>query len=109
MKLRLSKITLSFTLVGLTFALVQVGLSMLYGASDNLVTKEHISNVVQELWFTCPFVSGEIGMDSDRIPSDWALFFVTMTGLNVALYFVVGLICSILINNMRRVIADRPR
>lgn len=93
-KIKLSKVTVVFTLMGLVFALVQIGLSLSFAAADSLVTKENISGVARDLWFTCPFVIGEIGMDNDHVKSDWVLFFAMMTGLNVLLYFVVGLVCS---------------
>ena len=94
MKIKFSKVTVVFTLMGLVFALMQVVLSLSYASADSPIAKENISGVARDLWFTCPFVIGEIGMDNDHVKSDWVLFFAMMTGLNTLLYFGVGLVCS---------------
>ena len=109
MKLRIWRITLGFALVGLLFALVQVGLSLLYGASSSPVTQQHIASIGRTLLFTCPFAFGEMAMDNDKIPSDWVIFYIEMIGLNVALYSVVGLVCASIVGTLQAAWTTRPR
>jgi len=109
MKLKLSKGTLGFIFAGLVFALVQVALSVSYWLSDSPVTKQHMSELAASLYFTCPFALGEIAMDSDRIQSHWAIFYIIMIVQNVVLYFLLGLACSYVVRMIKRWLEPRAK
>jgi hypothetical protein len=108
-KLRPSKTTLWFTALGFLFALVEVVLSVIHSSIVNPIAERVIGEIGASLLLVCPFALAEAELPNVHILADRVWIYVDIMVFNTLLYFVLGLICSSIVNIVRGVIANRPR
>jgi len=98
MKLRLSRITIGFTLLGLAIALTLLGLGVAAAHSPGIQSWiDHSSAVIL---FICPGTIAGLGLAMNPTTQDMIEYCTIVVLSNTLLYFVIGLCVSFVLHKL---------
>jgi hypothetical protein len=93
MKLRLSRTTMGFTLLGMTIALADIGLWII-SAYSSPETQKRLWDVIEFFIYLCPASIGGMALANDPSRLHLIELWAVMVLSNMLIYFILGACCS---------------